>query len=247
MIELPQPRFVLVETSHPGNIGAVARAMKTMCFSDLVLVKPQRYPSAEATARAAGADDVLARARVESSLEDALSGCTWVLGTSARPRSLNWPVFEPRAAAAQATVELARGTVALVFGRERNGLSNDELGLCHAMLNIPTNPDYSSLNLAAAVQLIAYELQLCLRGDSTRGTVNQDDILAGNDEMEGLFRHLEITLIQIGFLDPANPRQLMAKLRRLYNRARPTRSEVTILRGALTETCRRIGHKHASG
>ncbi|MGF1546801.1 MAG: RNA methyltransferase [Thiotrichales bacterium] len=236
MIQLPQPRFILVEPSHPGNIGAVARAMKTMNFNELVLVNPQRYPSAEATARAAGADDVLACARVVDSLAAALVGCVWVVGSSARPRSLPWPTLEPRAAAGTVARELASGAVALVFGRERSGLSNEELGLCHALLSIPANPDYSSLNLAAAVQLVAYEVRLGLREAAPPSAAEPDEIPAGSDEMEGLFRHLESTLAQIGFLDPANPRQLMAKLRRLYNRARPTQSEVNILRGILTET-----------
>ncbi len=232
-----QPRFVLVETSHPGNIGAAARAMKTMGFSDLVLVRPRQFPCADATARAAGADDVLANARVVDSLEEALAGCVWVAGSSARSRSLDWPVIEPRDAAASVAQELRHGPVAILFGRERNGLTNEELGFCHALLHIPSNPHYSSLNLAAAVQLVAYELHLALREDDARPAPAEEPP-AGAHDMEGLFDHLQRTLIQIGFLDADNPRLLMPKLRRLYNKARPTLTEVNILRGILTDTCK---------
>lgn len=237
-------RIVLVNTTHPGNIGGVARAMKNMGLSDLRLVNPQGYPSAEATARASGAHDLLARARVHDHLDEALAGCRRVLGTSARQRTLRWPELSPRAAAADLVQATSGGSVALLFGRERTGLSNAELDRCQALVNIPTNPDYSSLNLAAAVQVLAYELRLAAleaapeamvspRGEGVGGEVG-----APHEELERFYAHLEETLQILDFLDPDNPRHLMRRLRRLFARARPTVNEVNILRGILTQAGR---------
>ncbi|CAG0911048.1 unnamed protein product, partial [Cyprideis torosa] len=150
----------MIETSHPGNVGAAARAMKTMGLSQLCLVNPKGYPCVEATARAAGADDVLANAWVVETFDEALQGCVYVLGTSARLRSLAWPVVNPREAAALASIESMNGDVAVVFGTERTGLTNDQMARCHQLININTNPDYSSLNVASAVQVLSYELRM---------------------------------------------------------------------------------------
>ncbi|AIR88082.1 tRNA (cytosine(32)/uridine(32)-2'-O)-methyltransferase TrmJ [Pseudomonas cremoricolorata] len=233
-------RVVLVNTSHPGNIGGAARAMKNMGLSRLVLVQPRDFPSEQASARASGADDLLAGAEVVDSLEAALVGCTLVLGTSARDRSLPWPMLDPRECGVKA-VEHARGgeQIALVFGREHAGLTNDELQRCHFHVHIPSNPDFSSLNLAAAVQVLAYEARSAWLAvqDGARVEVGEaSEPLATMDEMERFYDHLEQTLVQIGFLDPAKPKHLMARLRRLYGRSAVNHSEMSILRGILTET-----------
>ncbi len=231
---LPWPvRIVLVRTTHPGNIGAAARAMKTMGLTELVLVAPRDFPHEEATARASGADDVLTAARVCPTLEDALVGCRLVMGTSARLRSVTWPQLEPRAAAAALLESAREGPVALLFGTEKSGLSNEELDRCQVLVNIPANPAYSSLNLGMAVQLLAYELRLAWLGD-TRTAVEREVPLARADDLERFYTHLEQVLIHTGFLDPAYPRQLMRRLRRLYARARPDEQELNILRGILS-------------
>lgn len=232
-------RVVLIETSHPGNIGAAARAMKVMGLSRLYLVRPQQFPCAEATARASGADDLLSRAVVCDDLDQALTGCALVLGASARLRSLPWPLSDARTAAQRAAAAAVAGQeVALVFGREHSGLSNEELQRCHYLLHIPANPDYSSLNLAAAVQVVSYELRMALRGGEPPAPDAGD--YASAEELESFYAHLEQTLIDVGFLDPANPRQVMRRLRRLYNRARTERVELNILRGILTETQKKL-------
>ncbi|MEJ2480431.1 MAG: RNA methyltransferase [Acidihalobacter sp.] len=227
-------RFVLVEPSHPGNVGAAARAMKTMGLSRLYLVSPENYPNAEATARASGADDVLAAAQVCSTLDEALAGCSMVLGTSARPRNLEWPTLEPRACATRVAEEHASGgEVALLFGRERSGLTNAELERCQFRVHIPSNPEYSSLNLAAAVQILAYEMALAGRVQE-RSDAGFEDEVAEQVEVERFFEHLHCALVEIDFLDPDNPRQLMRRLRRLFGRTRLLTTEVNILRGILT-------------
>ena len=232
-------RMVLVETSHPGNIGAAARAMKVMGLHRLYLVNPRQYPSAEATARASGADDVLAQATVCASLDEALTGCSLVVGASARLRRLSVPQWDPRECAEQLTREMSvnglGSEVAVVFGREHSGLTNDELGRCHRLVHIPSNPDYSSLNLAAAVQVMAYELRMAaIAGVARPAADEQPEPLATADDMARFYRHLQQTLEQIGFLDPENPRIMMQRLRRLFNRARPSEVEMNILRGILT-------------
>ncbi len=228
-------RIVLVETSHPGNIGAVARAMKNMQLDELVLVAPRSFPHAEATARASGADDILARARVVETLDEALDGCELAIGASARLRTIAWPQVEPRECAALAHSAGEGAQVALVFGREDSGLSNEELERCNYLVHIPTNPDYSSLNIAMAVQVLSYELFLVRREEGAPPPPEDEyEPAATADELEGLFAHFEKALVAIDFLDPDNPRQLLRRLRRLFLRARISKVEYNILRGILT-------------
>ena len=235
----PHIRIVLVGTTHPGNIGAAARAMKNMYLSRLYLVDPQRFPDAEATSRASGADDVLAGASVCSSLEQALSGCSLVIGASARLRTIAWPQAGAREGARLAVDEARRGgEVALVFGREHSGLTNEELERCNYLMHIPANPEYSSLNLAAAVQVAAYEVMMADASDDQAPT-EEEEPPATADELHHFYGHLERALVDIGFLDPANPRLLMRRLRRLFNRVRLEKTEVNILRGILTEAQKR--------
>jgi len=224
-------RIVLVGTTHPGNIGAAARAMKNMGLQRLVLVQPSRYPNADATARAAGADDILAQAQVTSTLAAALAGCRWVVGTTARRRGLSGPALNPRECAARIAEVSQQAEAALVFGRESSGLTNDELDHCHYVVHIPTDPAFKSLNLAAAVLILAYELRMCAEFPADD---NLTEPPAPAEEMAQLYTHLEQVLLATGFLNPANPRHLMRRLRRLFNRAQPDRSEVNILRGVLT-------------
>lgn len=228
-------RVVLVNTSHPGNIGAVARAMKNMGLQSLYLVEPKQYPSAEATSRASGADDLLAQAVVCDTLDEALTECSLVVGASARLRSIAWPQLDPRQCAARVMEECGEAKVVLLFGREHSGLTNAELDRCHYLVNIPTNPDYPSLNIAAAVQVVAYELRMALHNSSdvVAEKAGQAD-LATAEEVEQFYRHLEQVMIEVGFLDPDQPRHLMRRLRRLYNRSRLERQELNILRGILT-------------
>ncbi|KEZ75837.1 RNA methyltransferase [Salinisphaera hydrothermalis] len=227
---LSRLRIVLVGAQHPGNIGAAARAMKVMGLSDLALVAPERYPDAEATARASGADDVLAAARVYDSLDEAVADCVLTIGTSARTRRTQWPLIDARDAATRAVAATVNGPVALVFGRERSGLNNAELDRCQLHLQVPTNPEYSSLNLAAAVQVVAYELRVA-SGHGIAASPAHEPVPAA--DMEGLFQHWHDVLVAAGFLDPDEPRILMRRLRRLFNRAAPDRIETNILRGAL--------------
>ena len=239
---LTPPRFLLLNTSHPGNIGASARAMKTMGLGELCLVEPKEYPSAEATARASGADDLLARARVFDSLDDALQGCNLVIGASARARSIPCPLLDPRECATMIAEQGDGGQAAVLFGNEQSGLSNAEMDRCQYLVRIPANPDYSSLNLAAAVQIIAYELRMA--GLSEAGDVAGEQpqrVPVDSPEMERFYRHLEQVLVELDFLDPENPRQLMRRLRRLYSRAGPDSNEMNILRGILTSTQHKCG------
>jgi len=225
-------RIVLVGTTHPGNIGAVARAMKNMGIHDLALVSPRYFPHEEATARASGASDVLDNARLFRTLADAVSDCVYVAGASARSRTINWPSMGPRDCAERMIRESAKGTVAAVFGPEKSGLNNDDLDLCHTLLTIPTDPGFSSLNLAMAVQVLTYELRVA--GTLQQGPAFETEAPpATGEEMEHFYTHLERVLEDVGFLDPANPRHLMRRLRRLFIRARPDRNEVNILRGIL--------------
>jgi TrmH family RNA methyltransferase len=245
LLVLQNIRVVLVNTSHPGNIGGAARAMKNMGLSRLVLVQPRDFPSADAVARAAGAVDILDNARIVGSLEEALDGCGLVLGTSARNRHIPWPLLDPRecAAACMEQVEQA-GEVALVFGREDSGLSNDELQRCHFHVHIPSDPEFSSLNLATAVQVLTYEVRmawLAAQGQPTKMAklethAEQSSLPVTADELERFYAHMESTLVQIGFHDPENPRHLMPRLRRLYGRSNISKLEMNILRGILTET-----------
>ena len=229
-------RVVLLNTSHPGNIGAAARAMKTMGLTRLYLLNPKHFPAAEATTRASGADDVLANATVCTDLGDALAGSKLVIGASARCRSIPCPVIEPESCAERLLSESERGDVAILFGCERSGLSNEEIDRCQFLVQIPSNPEYGSLNLAAAVQIICYEILVAHRthDKSDVGAESPDYQPAAAEEMERFYEHLERVLIQLGFLNPDNPRMLMRRLRRLYNRARPDENEINILRGILS-------------
>ena len=230
-------RIVLVEPTHPGNIGAAARAMKAMGLDRLCLVAPARFPSAEATARAAGADDVLHEARVVDSVDEALAGCGLVLGTTARARRIEWPVIDVREGARRALAQAVETPVAVLFGRERSGLTNAEIDRCHALVRIPSDTRFSSLNVAAAVQIVAYEVRLAACGASVV-PAGPEAPSATADELEGFYRHLEATLVRIGYLDPAAPKLLMRRLRRLFSRAGPNRAEINILRGILTAAAR---------
>jgi tRNA (cytidine32/uridine32-2'-O)-methyltransferase len=229
-------RIVLVETSHPGNIGAAARAMKNMCLERLYLVNPELFPHAEASARASGADDLLAQARVCASLEEALIGCHWVVGTSARRRGIPWPLLDPRQCGERALAEAGQGEVALVFGRERTGLTNAELDHCQYLVQIPSNPDFSSLNLGQAVQVLCYEVYShhLARGEPAPAGERKGWPPATQEAMEGFFGHLEQTLEDIGFIGDRSAVKLMRRLRSFFNRARPDRKELEILRGILS-------------
>lgn len=245
-------RVVLVGTSHPGNIGGAARAMKNMGLSQLVLVDPQDFPSDEAVARASGATDVLQAAQVVATLEEALVGCRLVLGTSARDRHIPWPMLEPRECGVAACEQAQQGAqVALVFGREYAGLTNEELQRCHFHVHIPSDPAFSSLNLAAAVQVLAYEVRmawLATAGQAVKQApvVEPDEEPVTADELESFYRHLEQALVEIRFLDPAKPRHLMSRLRRLYGRSEVSKLEMNILRGILTETIKAARGEHPS-
>jgi len=228
-------RVALLNTSHPGNIGASARAMKTMGLNDLWLLNPQHFPDAEATALASGADDVLASAQVCSHLDDILEDCRLVIGASARTRSIPCPVLTPRECAPMVREESEDGTVVVLFGCEQSGLSNAEIDRCHYLVQIPASSIYGSLNLAASVQVIAYELFIAhVTRDGGEDGCAPEHVPVSAGEMERFYDHLEATLVELGFLDPVNPRHLMRRLRRLYNRARPDENEINILRGILT-------------
>ena len=227
-------RVVLSHTQHPGNIGACARAMKTMGLADLRLVKPRDYPSEEANMRARGGLDVLRAATVHSNLGDAIADCELVIGTSARERSLDFELLNPREMAERIAREAPGRPVALLFGRENNGLDNDELSRCHFHVMVPANPQYSSLNIGSAVQIMAYELRM--RSLQTTAT---DPVLterASAEQLDQFFVHLEDVLKQIDFLKPTASTQLMPKFRRLYMRANLTTEDINILRGVLRAT-----------
>jgi len=226
-------RIVLVGTTHPGNIGAAARAMKNMGQHDLVLVAPRFFPHEEATARASGAEDVLEQARVVGTLEEAVSDCIYVAGASARSRSIGWPSMVPRECAERLDRESRSGPVAAVFGPEKSGLTNEHLDLCHTLLTIPTDPGFSSLNLAMAVQVLTYELRISAMADEKVPAQPADVPLATSEELEYFYAHLHRVLVASGFLDPDNPRVLMRRLRKLFVRAEPDRDEINILRGVL--------------
>ncbi|MFJ9533586.1 RNA methyltransferase [Herbaspirillum sp. NPDC101396] len=227
-------RFVLVETSSPGNIGAAARAIKTMGFGELVLVNP-RFPNAveeeAAVAFASGAQDVLSGARIVSSIEEALQDCNFAAAISARLREFSPPVVSPRAIAEQIAGDVGLNA-ALIFGNERFGLPNELVQQCNVLINIPANPDYSSLNLAQAVQVLAYECRMAELGDRKQATdIGFQGEMAGVAEIEGMFRHLEEALVAIEFLKPDSPKKLMPRLKRLFARTQLETEEVNILRG----------------
>ena len=234
-------RIVLVAPSHPGNIGAAARAMKTMGLSQLALVNPLRYPDPQAEWRAASATDVLDQCRVCASLDEAIADCHWVVGASARPRRIPWPVADVRASAGKLLAEAAAGQAAVLFGREADGLSNEELQRCNAHLRIPASPDYPSLNLAMAVQVVAYELFVA---QAAPVEAEWDRPPATAAEVEAMLAHLEQLLVAADFLDPGNPGQTLTRLRRLAVRASLDQTEVRMLRGIATQLEKHGGNRN---
>jgi len=234
-------KIVLVGTTHPGNIGAVARAMKNMKMKNLWLVSPKIFPSAEATSRASGADDLLSRATVCSTLQEAIADCELVIGASARCRTISWPEINPRDCAEKIIIHEPGQQVAIVFGRENSGLKNHELDLCHFLLRIPCNNEYSSLNLAAAVQIVCYEIFVA--------TDSKDEVVVGDkglqplataSQIESFYTHLSEALVDIGFMHPDKSKTIMRRLRRIYNRIQLDTKELDILRGILRMS---QGHK----
>ena len=243
MNTLPHIKIVLVNTSHPGNIGATARAMKNMGLSRLALVNPVEFPSGVAVGRAASALDVLEQAEVVNTLGEAIADCALVIGSSARSRSLPWPMLTPEQSAAKLIKESQSAKVALVFGREDSGLNNEELQLCHFHVQIPASPEYSSLNLAAAVMVLCYEIRRAVLRDEEADDKAEDEYWdqerATVEQVEYFYEHLERVLVEIDFHDLDNPRQLMQRMRRLFGRVRIDAMEMNILRGVLTN----IEHK----
>lgn len=244
-MRLQSIRFVLDQTSHPGNIGSAARAMKVMGLSQLHLVRPVLFPHAEATALASSADDILHRAEVHESMDAALADCTFILGTSARARSVAQPMLAPREAAARLTAET--GPVAVVFGCERSGLDNTTLDRCHALIQVPTNPEYSSLNLAQAVQIMAYELRLATLEAGCSDVADKPlPVPASDTRMAVFFARLEQTLRIIRFSTPGQDETLHRRLRRVFLRARPDDDELNMLNGILSSTRKAAqGHDRA--
>ena len=226
-------RVVLCETAHPGNIGAAARALKTMGLAHLCLVAPERFPDPQAEWLAVGATDVLRRARVCASLDEALAGSAFTVACTARPREVAVPMIAAREAAAR-IVEVARSqSVALVFGNETYGLTAAEVGKCQLLATIPGDPKFSSLNVAAAVQVLAYELRLAVLGATVRNSSGKPPEHATHEEIERFYEQLERSLLEAGFLNPRNPKKLMARLRRLFGRTQLEQEEINILRGVI--------------
>lgn len=234
-MSLSNIRIVLIQTSHPGNIGSTARAMKTMGLSDLCLVNPKRFPDPQANVMSSNAEDILETADVVDSLQQAVADCHIIIGTSARhERTLTWNTFNPRHCGEFIGKNLSKNKkIALVFGRERSGLTNEELSLCHHLVHIPTNPDYSSLNVASAVQILSYECRMG-SADIQASSHNLNEEIISAKDMDGFYQHLEKALIDVEFLDPDNPRYLMPRMRRMYGRIDVTRSELSLLRGMLS-------------
>lgn len=240
---LRQVRVVMVNTTHPGNIGSAARAMKTMGLSQLILVKPKIFPSEEADWLASGAVDILQQARVVDSLEEAIADCGLVIGASARQRRIPWPVIDPRQCGELAVNEAAHHPVALVFGREAMGLRNEELTQCHYHVSIPGNPEYSVLNVAMAIQLLCYEVRMHWLAQTTEKSNERtmpiiltewDEPLATPDEMHNFQKHFTQVLEQLEVLDTKNPRQILIRAKRFFARVRPDKTELNFLRGVLT-------------
>ena len=231
-------QVVLVHTTHAGNIGGVARAMKNMGLHRLTLVAPKEFPTPEAQWRAASAADVLDGARVVETVQEAIADCQFVVGTSARERRIPWPVQDARHCAVRMASHSSDQQVAILFGREDRGLLNEELQLCNLHCHIPTHESYTSLNLAMAVQIVAYELRMLQVADTypVAEDAHWDTPFATSEAMQHFYQHLESTLTEIGFLDPAAPRQLMPRFMRLFNRVRLDEMELGMLRGMLTET-----------
>ncbi|GAA5268643.1 tRNA (cytosine(32)/uridine(32)-2'-O)-methyltransferase TrmJ [Vibrio cholerae] len=241
---LERVKVVLVGTTHSGNIGSAARAMKVMGLSQMVLVDPQCQVDAQAIALAAGASEIALNAQIYPTLEAAVADCGLVVGTSARSRTLEWPMLEPRECGEKLISEANQHSVAMVFGRERTGLTNDELQLCHYHVCVPANPEYSSLNLAMAVQLLSYEVRmayLALQQSSQSSTLQEE--YPRHQELERFYAHLEQVIMQTEFISAQQPGQVMNKLRRMFTRARPEAQEINILRGILTSVQKPISRK----
>lgn len=246
---LQRVRMVMVNTTHPGNIGAAARAMKNMGLSRLYLVDPKEFPAEKAVWRAAGAVDVLDKVVVVSTLEEAIADCALVVGTSARGRRIPWPMLNPRECGERVVAEASHHEIAVVFGREDRGLTNEELQKCNYHVHIPSNPEYGVLNVASALQVLCYEIRMAWLAlddaedkDKTAQFDEWDVPPADQEHMEHYFKHLEETLAQLNFLDPDNPRQTLTRIRRLYNRLRLDQMELAILRGMLTAVQNYIFH-----
>jgi tRNA/rRNA methyltransferase len=243
---LSRIRVVLCRTSHPGNIGAAARAMKTMGLSNLCLVQPKQFPDPEADARATSAVDLLEKAKVATSLNEALAGASFVVALSARQRDIGPSIGAPRETVARLMAEAGQGEVALVFGNETVGLSNEEIQLCHAAVTIPTNPEFSSLNLGSAVQVLCYECRMAAYAERPPvlelGVTPFTSPTATHDEVEGLYAHLEAVMTATGFYNPEQPGRLLPKLRRMFGRIRLEKDEINILRGVLASTQVKTGH-----
>lgn len=235
-------RIVMVHTSHPGNIGAAARAMKNMDLNQLYLVSPEDFPSSESSLRATHAVDIVNQAVVTSTLEEAIADCGLVIGTSARDRTMNWEVESPRQMALSALSASAHSQVAIVFGRERTGLTNEELALCHKRVHIPTNPDFSSLNVAAAIQVICYELYQKAQENVVPDSVKAegDDRIATAAQIQTYHQHLSDVMTEVEFFGSNNPEKVLRRLQLFINRAQPTRRELNILHGILTATQRKL-------
>ncbi|WP_069212534.1 tRNA (cytosine(32)/uridine(32)-2'-O)-methyltransferase TrmJ [Vibrio cholerae] len=241
---LERVKVVLVGTTHSGNIGSAARAMKVMGLSQMVLVDPQCQVDAQAIALAAGASEIALNAQIYPTLEAAVADCGLVVGTSARSRTLEWPMLEPRECGEKLISEANQHSVAMVFGRERTGLTNDELQRCHYHVCVPANPEYSSLNLAMAVQLLSYEVRmayLALQQSSQSSTLQEE--YPRHQELERFYAHLEQVIMQTEFISAQQPGQVMNKLRRMFTRARPEAQEINILRGILTSVQKSISRK----
>lgn len=236
-----QIRIVMVETTHPGNIGAAARAMKTMRQRRLYLVNPKIFPSVDVTARAAGADDLLAEAVVCESLQEAVKDCVFVVGTTARDRRIPWPVLTPREGTKKILEVAGTGDVAILFGRENSGLNNEDLELCNLVLQVPANPEYSSLNVASAVQIICYEIMQSSL--SATELEKQEAPPATAEEMQQFYRHFEEVMTEVGFYNPDKPRRLIRRIKRLFNRAQPDQKEINMLRGFLAGVQEKIKKK----
>ena len=233
-------KVVLVGTTHPGNIGAAARAIKNMGIFNLALVKPKEFPSDIAIYRSKAAKDILENAEIYESLEDAIAGCKLIVGTSARARSVPWPVFNPRDAAEEMRKISKQGNVAIVFGREDRGLTNDELGLCNFHVYIPSDPKYSSLNLSQAVQILAYEIRLAYSRDEVISEVKWDVDLANNEQTERLIDHMEELMQDVEFYDVENPRKLLLRVRRFFKRSKIDVMEANIFRGLFSAIQKRL-------
>ncbi|MCL4112762.1 UNVERIFIED_CONTAM: hypothetical protein GTU68_021780 [Idotea baltica] len=240
----------MIQTSHTGNIGAAARAMKVMGLSELYLVKPKSAPDAQSVAMSSNATDILDNATIVETLSEAISDCQLVVGTSARhERTLSWDIQDSRSCGeliAKHASSSETAKVAILFGRESSGLTNEELAVCQHLVHIPTNPDYSSLNVASAVQILSYECRLAAinlqqsETNTDEKTIDSDDEWVSADDLDSYYEHLKQVMVDVNFLDPENPRYLLPRLRRLYSRSGITRSEMNILRGMLASTQKQL-------